>query len=551
MSTRGVKFNFEPGEFVLCFEPDPTKARVIYEAKILDTTVYRDEEGKRKPGYHIHFLRWNNSWDRIVGEQLVLKTTDENRLLMKQLAEVTKKSIKNKTRRRRIHDILSSAFSGKTPFEHELQKEDEQTTDSNDTDESTEETDSSESDTKMEESKRSLRGVPSSDIEIPEALKAVLDKDYFAVNQDGKYVRLPAEVNVVTVLESFVKTFMMDFWSPDYDRTHLCHQPPKIAIERILPICKEFVDGVRICFDFTLATLLLYSPEREQHTHLMSAYTSKSPARQKVQSDDSPLLKSPRSHTSSIPTPGDESCPKLPKYSPSVEEDDEVTFNPTSMTPRRILRSRGSESGKKLDFEKHAEVKEEKKEPVEQLPRKRRCSDRQDEPLKRRALRSCRKCSEDSNDSEESKPETIMSEPAKSTSQQKTEKEEPSPPLLIPCNMLGTRPQGGVERVGEKGAPGSVDSVGDSGREILATILQWQLLPPEALNQLPTPPALLYGPVHLLRLFVKLPDLLAKMNIEENKLGVLKKLSHQFLLYVADHIMELFPETTYTSSYDY
>ncbi|WAQ99943.1 MS3L1-like protein [Mya arenaria] len=452
MSTRGVKFNFEPGEFVLCFEPDPTKARVIYEAKILDTTVYRDEEGKRKPGYHIHFLRWNNSWDRIVGEQLVLKTTDENRLLMKQLAEVTKKSIKNKTRRRRIHDILSSAFSGKTPFEHELQKEDEQTTDSNDTDESTEETDSSESDTKMEESKRSLRGVPSSDIEIPEALKAVLDKDYFAVNQDGKYVRLPAEVNVVTVLESFVKTFMMDFWSPDYDRTHLCHQPPKIAIERI-------------------------------------------------QSDDSPLLKSPRSHTSSIPTPGDESCPKLPKYSPSVEEDDEVTFNPTSMTPRRILRSRGSESGKKLDFEKHAEVKEEKKEPVEQLPRKRRCSDRQDEPLKRRALRSCRKCSEDSNDSEESKPETIMSEPAKSTSQQKTEKEEPSPPLLIPCNMLGTRPQGGVERVGEKGAPGSVDSVGDSGREILATILQWQLLPPEALNQLPTPPALLYGPVHLLRLF--------------------------------------------------
>ena len=35
MSTRGIRFNYEPGEGVLCFEPDPTKARVIYEAKVM------------------------------------------------------------------------------------------------------------------------------------------------------------------------------------------------------------------------------------------------------------------------------------------------------------------------------------------------------------------------------------------------------------------------------------------------------------------------------------------------------------------------------------
>ena len=34
MPGRGVKFIFEAGEFVLCFEPDPSKARVIYEAKV-------------------------------------------------------------------------------------------------------------------------------------------------------------------------------------------------------------------------------------------------------------------------------------------------------------------------------------------------------------------------------------------------------------------------------------------------------------------------------------------------------------------------------------
>ena len=35
MSTRGMKFHFEPGEYVLCFEPDATKARVLYDAKVM------------------------------------------------------------------------------------------------------------------------------------------------------------------------------------------------------------------------------------------------------------------------------------------------------------------------------------------------------------------------------------------------------------------------------------------------------------------------------------------------------------------------------------
>ena len=34
MSTRGVKFAYSTGEHVLCFEPDPTKARVLYDAKV-------------------------------------------------------------------------------------------------------------------------------------------------------------------------------------------------------------------------------------------------------------------------------------------------------------------------------------------------------------------------------------------------------------------------------------------------------------------------------------------------------------------------------------
>lgn len=34
MTSRGMKFKFYKGERVLCFEPDPTKAKVLYDAKV-------------------------------------------------------------------------------------------------------------------------------------------------------------------------------------------------------------------------------------------------------------------------------------------------------------------------------------------------------------------------------------------------------------------------------------------------------------------------------------------------------------------------------------
>lgn len=566
MTTRGVKFSFYPSECVLCFEPDPTKARVLYEAKILDTTVYRDEEGKKKPGYHIHFLRWNNSWDRIVGEQLVLKNTEENKSLMKRLADIARKSSKNKNRRKRIKEILIDFFDGNLPFD-EVELEEGATTDTNDTDESAAETDSIGSDGRVDEVRRSLRGQPAFEVDLPESLKDVLDKDYFAVNQDKKLVRLPAEVNVVTVLESFVKTFMMDFWSPNYDRSSLCHTSPKIAIERILPMCQEFVDGLRISFDFILPLLLLYDLETEQYSKLMNTYKHRSPAKQKVPPADSPLLRSPRSRTSDQSYVQSEE-PKLPKLSPNVaeEEDEEVTFNPSlKATPVRVTRSRTTGVARKLETEspektakskepsevKPGDVKPDKSELIRQI-RKRRSSDRQDDGLKRRKLRSYRKSSEDSSESDQSKPETVMSEPLKAAvKSEKAEKSERPPPLLIPCNVSVLRTDGQSNKGAEKGASGSTDSKGDNGREeILANILKWQLLPSEALSKLPTPPCMLYGSQHLLRLFVKLPSLLSQMDMDEDRQGVLKKLLKLFVQYLSEHVTDLFPDSAYVKESD-
>ncbi|KAL4230030.1 Male-specific lethal 3 [Mactra antiquata] len=550
MSHRGVKFSFCPGECVLCFEPDPTKARVIYEAKILDTTVYKDNDGKKKPGYHIHFLRWNNSWDRIVGENLVLKSSDENKYLMKQLADIAKKSCKNKSRRRRIKEALLEAFKGNPPFD-DLDLDDGNTTDTNDTeDESVADSDNVDVESKFEDSKKSQRCKSSCDIDIPDSMKSILDTDYFTVCQDRKMHKLPAEMNVVQVLEGFVKSFMMDFWGHNFDRSVFCQDAPKIAMERILPICKEYVDGLRICFDFVLPTILLYDVEREQYDKLMITYKTKSPVRQKTPTVDSPLQKSLKSRLADSQSPStEEPWPKIPKLSPNLmSEDDEVTFNPNTLniTPRRQTRRKIiADNSKKAESDNvsdnlfvTSDIKSEKSD-LHKVVRKRRSSDRQDDMLRRRALRSYRKSSEDSNDSDQSKPDTIMSEPVKVNSI-KSEKVERPPPLLIPCNVVLCHND--VDKVPEKKS-GSVDSGGENGKEeILANILQWQLVPQEVLHQIPTPPSVIYGAHHLLRLFVKLPDLLSKMDIDDDRLGVLRKLTQRFFIYLSDHESDLFTD---------
>lgn len=75
VSTRGVKLKFFDGERVLCYEPDPTKAKVLYDSKVkkncnsvvlklflffcylqvLEVIVNKDQRGRKSVEYLIHF----------------------------------------------------------------------------------------------------------------------------------------------------------------------------------------------------------------------------------------------------------------------------------------------------------------------------------------------------------------------------------------------------------------------------------------------------------------------------------------------------------------
>lgn len=80
-----VRFQFGEGERVLCYEPDPSKAKVLYDSKVLECrTAYKETKSGAKrpvPEYLIHFSGWNSTWDRWVTEEQILADSPENRQL--------------------------------------------------------------------------------------------------------------------------------------------------------------------------------------------------------------------------------------------------------------------------------------------------------------------------------------------------------------------------------------------------------------------------------------------------------------------------------------
>ena len=64
---------YEVKDKVLCYEPDKTKARVLYDATIQEV----DESDPSQVLYLVHFKNWNQAHDRWVDDELILDPTDQ------------------------------------------------------------------------------------------------------------------------------------------------------------------------------------------------------------------------------------------------------------------------------------------------------------------------------------------------------------------------------------------------------------------------------------------------------------------------------------------
>jgi len=246
--TRGQP-RFAEGDRVLCYEPDATKAQVLYEAKVLENAERKDKNGRRTIECLVHFQGWNSSWDRYVAEEQILEYNEANRRLQRTLAE---KLLPPGVVDRRRYSFAEGQSQGSSVAGSAAPSE----PDSGPEDQSEQET-----------------AVPTSvPIEVPPPLRRRLDDDYYFVNKYHKLPALPCDTTVADLLEAYVL-----HWHQTHRhaaaagaRTKVKDQSWDSAV-RSLNLCKEVVDGLRITFDHVLELQLLYAAEREQHSRLMQA----------------------------------------------------------------------------------------------------------------------------------------------------------------------------------------------------------------------------------------------------------------------------------------
>ncbi len=256
---------FSVGERVLCYEPDPAKVEVVYDAKILKITPDVPRQ------YLVHFQGWSASWDRFVTRDFLLKDTEETRQLQRTLfkrAEVCiklPKPRKNKSKKRK-----SDGGSNDGDVTKELKAE---------TSAAAEKVSNEEKDASAAENDDACKERPFP-LPLSDGVKAILEKDRYNVVERGQLNSLPATVNVVTVLEDFVRIFSLErlnWHEKHYGKNifvGLKKETAQESLEQVLTdinLAREVAEGLRIMFDLYLQKFLLYhSSERKQLEELMS-----------------------------------------------------------------------------------------------------------------------------------------------------------------------------------------------------------------------------------------------------------------------------------------
>ncbi|KAM9668434.1 MSL complex subunit 3 isoform 2-T2 [Dama dama] len=451
-ASEGMKFKFHSGEKVLCFEPDPTKARVLYDAKIVDVIVGKDEKGRKIPEYLIHFNGWNRSWDRWAAEDHVLRDTDENRRLQRKLAKKAVARLRSTGRKRKrcrlpgVDSVLKSLPADEKDENDEnsissssdSEEKDGEISEEGDIEEKTEVKEGPELHAKKEMEERTIT------IEIPEVLKKKLEDDCYYINRRKRLVKLPCQTNIITILESYVKHFAINAAFSANERPRHHHAMP--------------------------------------HANMNVHYI---PAEKKNQEELSP------------------SPPLLNPSTPQSTESQPNSGEPT--TPKR----------------------------------------RKGEP---EALQSLRRSTRHSANCDRLSESSASPQPKRR--QQDTSASMPKLFLhLEKKTPVHSRSSSPVPLTPSK--EGSAVFAGFEGRRTneINEVLSWKLVPDSyPPGDQPPPPSYIYGAQHLLRLFVKLPEILGKMSFSEKNLKALLKHFDLFLRFLAEYHDDFFPESAYVAA---
>ncbi|XP_078661891.1 MSL complex subunit 3-like [Branchiostoma floridae x Branchiostoma belcheri] len=542
----GVTFNYRVGERILCFEPDPTKARVLYDAKIIEADVTRDEKNRKVPEYLIHFKGWNSSWDRWATEDHVVKDTEENRILQKQLAKEALAKIKKAKRAKQGKRCRLPGVE--TEVLREIEQEEEQrrrenirqakrrSAGSSQVVPDNTSTTSESFTTASEKDLSDVEGPSTADseeepteipVDIPAVLKDRLEEDHIMICKRGKLVQLPCQPNVITILENYLRFFAAKGTSvsdrlhhqlsraaqpfvakfPTPANVHSTRAPPP---ERNVDLVKEVVDGVRIMFDFILPLTLMYQEEEVQHTQMATrTFIPLTPSAVQTEADHA-----------ATPPPPKIRVTRSASQSPICQDAHRSPAGHETYPLRdsAVKVSQGQTTPSKPDGLRRSRRFSTDQEPALSLP-----------PTQRKRRHS-----------------SISHAQPPATARQ-AETRTPSPPPLIPAPPPGET----APAVDVSDKLSSVDTAAAEAKvehKALLDEAMCKLLPDDFNQDGQNPPSLVYGAQHLLRLFVKLPELLGKMHLPEVKSKILCYHLQLLLKYLADRRDELLPTTAYVSA---
>ncbi|XP_075160789.1 male-specific lethal 3 [Haematobia irritans] len=525
VSTRGPRSRyFEKGEKVLCYEPDKSKAKVLYDSKILGTYETKDKRGRKHIQYKIHFQGWSSSWDRKVSADYVLKDTEENRQLQRDLAEkaqlqlgayLYRKEHKNKKRSRKPIAINSEDSADATsPNKLRPRGLSEDNFSSGSTFEKNDRF-SMKDDCETDSCCSSVESFHDEDrvmLRISERLRHYLEYDYDMIVKYGKQHTLPSRNPAVAIFEKFVKqtALKMVFSSNQSEgnpRRRTTQQRTTERKERdvdkiiaTVELLKEFADGLRIYFDFTISEYLLYKEERE---HVLSYLSEEN-------------LKK----FSYVPTPAF----NLEWFNIKNDITEASTSVSTTNTTTTPLTTTSSLAAPTITAENTAEIQSQSAVTIcvsvstTSTDNINPSATSQDDQPQRRKLRSHR------SDDSDFTLENCLSSIASTSSAAST-----------PLNS--NIPASGLSFLK------SLAPISPQIRDFLQNVLSWRLLPSNAVSA----PSMIFGAPHLARLIVKLPEFLNASTMSDEKLKIILQHLDTFVNYLESH-KEWFNEDNYARS---
>nr|QGW08168.1 male-specific lethal 3-like protein [Helicoverpa armigera] len=540
VSTRGVRYKFSEGERVLCYEPDPTKAKVLYDSKVLEVIESKDKRGRRTVEYLIHFQGWNSSWDRCVSEDFVLKDTEENRQLQRDLAEKSqlqlgaylyrrerKKGGSSNTGagppKRARHGFSDDGSSSSTQPDVSPQSDNiEEGVETADTDSS-----SASGSSSQPRSPPPNVHVGRAHIALPSALRDRLTFDYHLVVKRGRLSRLPATPCAAQILESFVKWFARaGAWHPTRARHDPPQKPDMLDVSCRLNLVREVADGLRVYFDFILRGHLLYKQELHQYHEICGQFIDEQEAHKKLELEGEEEYDDDQMATEEdVLTAAEEDLksPKIPEYSHLPPDPMDAEKSEGESNNHDDIHASKCEFNDKLAM---SESTAEDNHVASSKTRDGRPATRSGNVARR--LRSHKSVVSQS-ENEEPAPSTSTGEPRAFETMSSSVGSSGS--SLSEC---WARPAAAAPAPSSTRTPLSL---------LLDKVAKWQIIPRDGTEHLP---CRVYGAIHLARLFVKLPDFLNATQMPDFKLKLILKHIDMFVQYLDEH-SEWFGEVYYVA----